>query len=125
MDIGKFKNNEQYYDDSYVVSNEVIIELKESPEFNLHIDEMYFADIFRNPLFDGNPWIGFTRDYQEEVNGWDEATEMDNIDEYIRDMLRYSNKEFRWEETPEVFNLILDFLTYAKETGQTVIVEKD
>ena len=125
MDIGKFKNNEQYYDDSYVVSNEVIIELKETPEFNLHIDEMYFADIFGNPLFDGNPWIGFTRDYQEEVNGWEEVTEMDNIDEYISDMLRYSNKEFRWEETPEVFNLILDFLTYAKQTGQTVIVERD
>ena len=125
MDIGKFKNNEQYYDDSFVVPHEVIVRLKETPEFNLHIDEMYFSDIFGKPLFDGNPWIGFTRDYQEEVNGWDEATEMDNIDEYISDMLRYSNEEFRWEETPEVFNLILDFLTYAKQTGQTVIVERD
>ena len=125
MDIGKFKNNEQYYDDSYVVSNEVIIELKESPEFNLHIDEMYFADIFGKPVLDGKPWIGFTRDYCECRNGWDEATEMDNIDEYIWDMLRYKDREFDWEETPEVFNLILEFLTYAKETGQTVIVEKD
>lgn len=127
MDIAKLKNNWEYYDDSYVVTDEVKIHLKESPEFNLHIDETYFFDIFGNPIFNGKPWVGFTRDYQEIVNGWEKETEIENIDEYIRDMLRYKNREreLDFEETPEVFNLILDFLTYAKETGQTVIVEKD
>ena len=49
----------------------------------------------------------------------------DNVDEYIWDMLRYKDKEFAWKETPEVFDLIIDFLTYAKQTGQTIVMEMD
>ena len=126
MDISRLKNNEQYFIDD-ASGHEVTMWLKESPEFNLHIDEMYFGDVFGNPIFNNKPWVGFTRDYQEFTGGWKDASEIEDIDEYIYDMLRYKDRERRtgWEETPEVFNLIIDFLTYAKETGQTVVVEVD
>ena len=123
MDIGKFINNSDYYDDSYFICTEVIMQIKENPEFNLHIDECYFMDIFGDPIFNGRPWVGFTRDYQEGVNGWDKKSEIGNIDEYISDMMRYADRTFEWKETPEVFQLIIDFLNYAKMTGQTVVVE--
>ena len=128
MDIGKLKNNKEFSAEKicpeYVEPN-IILSMKESPEFNLFIWDGYFVKIFGDPIFTDKDWVGFTRDYQEDVNGWDRATEIENIDEYIWDMLRYSEREYSWQETPEVFNLIIDFLTYAKETGQTVIVEKD
>ena len=124
MDIGKFINNSDYYDDSYFICTEVIMQIKENPEFNLHIDDVYFRDIFCSaPIFDGKPWVGFTRDRNEIVGGWDKESEIGNIDEYISDMMRYADRTFEWEETPEVFQLIIDFLNYAKMTGQTVVVE--
>jgi len=124
MDIGKLKNNRKYYEiGEEWAEPEVILSIKENPEFNLHIWDGYFVKIFGEPIFTDKMWVGFTRDYQEGINGWDEATEMDNIDEYIWDMLRYKGRNFLWEEIPEVFDLVIDFLTYAKQTGQTVIVE--
>lgn len=126
MDIGRLKNNYQYYDDSYYVPEEIILSIKESPEYNIHIEKGYFFDIFYgNAPLDGKGWHGFTRDYMEKVGGWEDASEINDIDEYINDMLKYRNCGFEYKETFEVFNLIIDFLTYAKQTGQTVIVEVD
>ncbi len=124
MDIGKLKNNEQYC--AWWPEPEVVLSLKENPEFNLHIWNGYFAEIFEDAIFTDNLWVGFTRDYQEDKGGWDKATEIENIDEYIWDMLRYKEKKYApiWQKcVPEVFDLIVDFLTYAKQTNQTVIVE--
>ena len=123
MDIGRLKNNKQYC--AWWPERDILLWLKENPEFNLCICYDYFAEIFGKPIFNGEPWVGFTRDYQEDKGGWETASEIENIDEYIWDMLRYKGREYSqlWEETPEVFNLIIDFLTYAKETNQTVIVE--
>ena len=121
MDIAKLKNNNKYC--AWWPEPDIILSLKENPKFKLYIWDGYFVEIFGNPIFDGNPWVGFTRDYQEDVGGWEDATEMQDIDEYLTDILRYKDKEFEYEETPEVFNLIVDFLTYAKQTGQTVVVE--
>ena len=131
MDIGRLKNNIKFSVEEVCpefAEPDIILSLKGSPEFNLRIWEGYFVAVFSNPIFTDRNWVGFTRDYQEDVNGWEEATEMDNIYEYIWDMLRYKDIELDpiWEKTvPKVFNLILDFLTYAKQTGQIVIVEKD
>ena len=124
MDIGKLKNNEQYC--AWWPEPEVVLSLKENPEFNLHIWDGYFVAIFDRPIFTDEPWVGFTRDYQEDKGGWEKASEIENVDEYIWDMLRYKEKKYDpvWEKcVPEVFNLVIDFLTYAKQTNQTVIVE--
>ncbi len=124
MDIGKLKNNEQYC--AWWPEPEVVLSLKENPEFNLHIWNGYFAEIFEDAIFTNEPWVGFTRDYQEGKGGWDKASKIENIDEYIWDMLRYKEKKYApiWQKcVPEVFDLVIDFLTYAKQTNQTVIVE--
>ena len=123
MDISIFKNNRTYC--AMWPEPDVILSIKENPEFNLYIWDGYFVKIFGNPIFGNENWVGFTRDYQEITGGWEEASEIENIDEYIWDMLRYKDREYDvlWEDTPEVFNLIIDFLTYAKETGQTVVVD--
>ena len=128
MDIGRLKNNREYC--AWWPEPDIILSLKESPEFNLFIWDGYFVTIFSDPIFTDKDWAGFTRDYQEftGVWAWDDKTEIKDVDEYIWDMLRYKDKKYKpiWEKTvPEVFNLILDFLTYAKETGQTVIMEMD
>ena len=126
MDIEKLKNNEKFT--AWWPEREIIISLKESPEFNLRIWNGYIVAIFNPPIFTDKDWVGFTRDYQEFTGAWDDKREIKDVDEYICDMLRYKYKKYKpiWEKTvPEVFNLILDFLTYAKETGQTVIMEMD
>lgn len=125
MDIGKLKNNEQYC--AWWPEPEVVLSLKENPEFNLHIWDGYFTAIFANPISTDDLWVGFTRDYQENKGGWDKAAEIENIEEYIWDILRYKDRRYDpiWERASiyEVLELIVDFLTYAKQTNQTVIVE--
>ncbi|MBQ4544521.1 MAG: hypothetical protein II996_03010 [Oscillospiraceae bacterium] len=127
MDTGRLRNNYKYYDDSYMAITEIILKLKESPDFNIHIEEDYFGDIFGHPVLDGKGWHGFTRDYCECKGAWDftsnEPSEISDLHEYLYDMLQYSQKQFDYEETKEVFELIADFLRYAITTGQTVVVE--
>ena len=126
MDIEKLKNNEKYC--AWWPEPDIILSIKESPEFNLYIWEGYFAEIFEKAIFTDKMWVGFTRDYQEGINGWEKATEIENIDEYIWDMLRYKDKAYDpifANIVPKVFDLIIEFLTYAKQSGQTVIVEKN
>ena len=126
MDIEKLKNNEKFT--AWWPERDIIISLKESPEFNLHIWNGYVETIVDPPIFTDKDWVGFTRDYQEFTGAWDDKTEIKDIDEYIWDMLRYKNKNYDpvfAKTVPEAFNLILDFLTYAKETSQTVIMEMD
>ena len=129
MDIGTLKNNYKYYDNSYYPETEVILVLKESPDFNIHIANLYFSDIVDCPPLHGKGWHGFTRDYQEGKGAYatlnDNKAEISDLHEYLYDMLQYSQKQFRYEETKEVFELIADFLRYAITTGQTVIVEVD
>ena len=111
MDIGRLKNNEQYC--AWWPEREVVLSLKENPEFNLRIWDGYFAEIFEDAIFTDEPWVGFTRDYQEGKGCWEKESEIKNIDEYIWDMLRYKGKEYDpiWaRHIPEVFNLIIDFL---------------
>ena len=121
MDIRRLKNNREFC--AWWPEPDIILSLKESPEYNLYIWEGYIGEIFEDPIFTDKNWVGFTRDYHEGVGAWEDVTEIENVDEYIWDMLRYKDRKFDWEETPEVFNLIVDFLAYAKQTGQTVVVE--
>ena len=46
------------------------------------------------------PWVGFPRDYQEDKGGREKASEIENIDEYIWDMMRYKGKKYDpiWEK---------------------------
>ncbi len=92
----------------------------------LHIWEGFIHDIIRDLKTDGVYWAGLTRDYNEEVRTftWD-STEIEDIDEYITDLLRYKDDEFEFETTREVYELILDFFIFAKENNLTVLGEWD
>ena len=104
----------------------MILSLKENPEFNIHIWEGYFSSIFDDPPLHGLGWHGFTRDYQEEKGAFDFANvqeEILNPMEYLEDILQYKDKNFKWKEEKESFDLIVDFLKYAIETKQMVVVK--
>ncbi|MBQ4544614.1 MAG: hypothetical protein II996_03485 [Oscillospiraceae bacterium] len=127
MDTQRLKDNHRYYEDSGFATTEIILSLKEMPEFNIHFDEKYFGDIFAFAPACGKDWVGFTRDFHEKKGAWDflnnDRDEITHIDEYLSDLIYYSDKLTKYEETPEVFDLITDFLTYAKTIGQNVIVQ--
>ena len=82
MDIGRLKNNKQYC--AWWPERDILLWLKENPEFNLCICYDYFAEIFGKPIFNGEPWVGFTRDYQEDKGGWETASEIDGICSVIK-----------------------------------------
>ncbi len=126
MDIGRIKNNKEYLEED-ICDTEIILSLKENPEFNLHIWDAYFSDIFCNPPLHGMGWHGFTRDRNEFKGAYSDANdnriELPDLEEYLQDMLQYAKKQFRFEETSQVFELIADLLRYAMATGQTVVME--
>lgn len=128
MDIGRLKNNTKFYDcEEYMYDTEIILSLKEDPNFNLHIWDGYVMDIFDAPPLHGLGWHGFTRDYQEFKGAFsddnDNKIELTDLKEYLTDLLQYEKKQFDFEATQEVFELIADFLRYAIATGQTVVME--
>ncbi len=135
MDIGKLKNNKEFsewehmYETEmgYIYDSEIILLLKENPEFNIHIWEAFFDDIFDKPPLNGIEWRGFTRDRNEYIGVFSKKSgnkmEIQNLEEYFVDLLEHNEKEFDFAETRDVFNLMVDFLRYAIATGQTVVVQ--
>ena len=52
---------------------------------------------------------------------------IENLDEYLNDLYTYKERmeHYKDERARECYRLICDFLAYAKETGMTVMVEKE
>lgn len=124
MDIGKLKNNKQYYQ-GYDGESEVILSIENHPEFSLHIWEGYFEDIFGTPISSDKGWVGFTRDYQEGIYTFsDEDTtfEIKNVNEYFQDLSQYRNRHFNYEETSGCLNLIMTFFKYATSISEDITV---
>ncbi len=118
----RFMNNDTFYDQRFYGSGEVILSLKDHPEYNLHIWEGYMGDILQDPKREGDYWSGFTRDFHELVRTFSSAlVEIENLDEYINDLLLYKDVQFEFDETFEAYELILDFLAFAKENNLTVL----
>lgn len=116
MDIGNLKNNYTYYEDEGKIV--LCIEADQA----IHIWEGYFDDIYDTPTLDGNGWKGFTRDYHQFEGVYSEnggSTEIDPS-EYLEDLMFYKEKTFEFEETTEVFNLIVSFLEEAIKQGVNV-----
>ena len=120
-----FRKNEKFHEED-IADYVFTLSLKENSEFYIHIWYGYMCDIYRDPKVCGDYWGGFTRDLQEYVRTFSEdLVEIENLDEYINDLLLYEDVKFKYEETREVYDLIYDFLCYAKETKQTVLAELD
>ena len=125
MDIGNLKNNYTYYE-GYEDEPEIILTINEASEFKIHLWEGYVDDIFSNPVLDGKGWRGFTRDIHQMEGAFSNKGGLSEIKpkEYLEDLLLYKEKTFNFEETADVFSLIVSLLEKSIEEGVTVQVEK-
>ncbi len=123
MDIGNLKNNYTYYE-GYEDEGKIVLCIEGDQA--IHIWEGYFDDIYDTPTLDGNGWKGFTRDYHQFEGVFSEDGGITEIDpsEYLEDLLLYKEKSFEFEETTEVFNLMVSFLEEAIKQGVNVKTEK-
>ena len=123
MDIGNLKNNYTYYE-GYEDEGKIVLCIEADQA--IHIWEGYFDDIYDTPTLDGNGWKGFTRDYHQFEGVFSEYGGITEIDpsEYLEDLMLYKEKTFEFEETTEVFNLMVSFLEEAIKQGVNVKTEK-
>lgn len=123
MDIGNLKNNYTYYE-GYEDEGKIVLCIEADQA--IHIWEGYFDDIYDTPTLDGNGWKGFTRDYHQFEGVFSEDGCITEIDpsEYLEDLMLYKEKSFEFEETTEVFNLMVSFLEEAIKQGVNVKTEK-
>ena len=123
MDIGNLKNNYTYYE-GYEDEGKIVLCIEADQA--IHIWEGYFDDIYDTPTLDGNGWKGFTRDYHQFEGVFSEDGGITEIDpsEYLEDLMLYKEKTFEFEETTEVFNLMVSFLEEAIKHGVNVKTEK-
>lgn len=123
MDIGNLRNNYTYYE-GYEDEGKIVLCIEADQA--IHIWEGYFDDIYDTPTLDGNGWKGFTRDYHQFEGVFSEDGGITEIDpsEYLEDLMLYKEKFFEFEETTEVFNLMVSFLEEAIKQGVNVKTEK-
>ena len=123
MDIGNLKNNYTYYE-GYEDEGKIVLCIEADQA--IHIWEGYFDDIYDTPTLDGSGWKGFTRDYHQFEGVFSEDGGITEIDpsEYLEDLMLYKEKTFEFEETNEVFNLIVSFLEEATKQGLNVKTER-
>lgn len=120
MDIGKHNVDTTFYT-GYEGEPEIVISFQ---EHEVHIWEGYFEDIFSNPESTDTGWNGFTRDYNELVNTFDD----DSIEcaimpaEYLADLLLYSNHDFEYGETHDVLKKLIEIFSEAKKQDDCVMV---
>ena len=78
----RFINNEKFYDERFYGEGELVLSLKEHPEYNIHIWRGYIRDIIRELKAAGDSWAGFTRDYNEMVRTFcGDTVEIEDISE--------------------------------------------
>lgn len=120
MDTGKRKDDYKFYE-GYEGEKEVIISL---PDIVYHIWDGYFEDIFGNPQTTDGGWTGFTRDYNEFINAFeDECIECAvEPEEYLGDLVLYQGQSFSYNETVDVLNCLITIMTTSKEKQMCVLV---
>lgn len=122
MDIGNLKNNYDYYK-GFEGEEEIILEFKNNPTYNIHIWCGYFEDIIEEPSLNGKGWKGFTRDFHQDEGAYDEDEYEINIQEYKEDIEQYKNRVFNYRETKEVYELIIKFMEYAILCNESIIMK--
>lgn len=125
MDIGNQKNNYTYYE-GYEGEPEIIIESENDDMQILHIWDGYFDDLLREPKIDGNGWLGFTRDYHqcEGAFGDDSVGIITNLTEYLDDLKLYADRQFDYDETKDVYDLLYSWLEEAiKNRCKKIIIK--
>jgi hypothetical protein len=106
---------------------EIILEIINDNFPSLHIWEGYFSDLFSDPDLSQNGWIGFTKEYHQFEGAFSEEEQEALIDPdlYIADLQTYTDKDFHFSETRDVFNAVLELLTQAQKENKKVLVTRD
>ena len=114
MDTGKIRDNYKFFEDSDG-EPEIVIEAENTDMQILHIWDGYLDDILREPNLDGNGWLGFTRDYHqcEGAFGDESKGSITNLIEYLDDLKLYADREFDYDDTRDVYNLLYSWLEEA------------
>ena len=126
QDISRITQNYEYSDTFFDGLFEMEFWIKNEPNICLHVWEGYFIDIYDNPPLHGLGWHGFTRDYHEDKGAWASRIYMDeikNVQEYLTDALQYKDKKFRFEETKGFYEVFIQFLQYAVDTSQSIMID--
>lgn len=121
MGIGKINDNYTFYE-GYEGEPEIILSVNNGD--TIHIWEGYFDDIFDSPTLDGNGWKGFTRDFHQMEGAFSDNNPKSDINvvEYLEDLMLYKDKTFDYDETAQVFDLMVSLFEKAIETGSSVAV---
>ncbi len=125
MDIGNLKNNTIFYE-GYEGEPEIVLSASENKDYNIHLWEGYFDDIFSDPSLDGNGWKGFTRDIHQMEGIFNDDITSAKIDaqEYLEDLLTYTNRNFDYDESADALALLVEFLKFAIQNNYTVSAMK-
>lgn len=120
MDTGKRKDDYRFYE-GYEGEREVVISLL---DITYHFWDGYFEDIFGNPKTTDSGWIGFTRDYNEFINAFeDDCIECAvEPEEYLSDLILYQGQKFSYSETTDVLNCLITIMTTLKEKQMCAFV---
>ena len=114
MDTGKIRDNYKFFE-AFDGAPEIVIEAENTDMQILHIWDGYLDDILREPNLDGNGWLGFTRDYHqcEGAFGDESKGSITNLIEYLDDLKLYADREFDYDDTRDVYNLLYSWLEEA------------
>lgn len=92
---------------------------------SIHLWDGIIVDMMSFFNFEEFKWIGLTRDWQEDIHAFEKGEyniPYDDLDEYIEDLLQYQNCKFKFKETPESYQTILEFFLWAKKDKQDIIM---
>ncbi len=122
MDTGKTNDNYTFYE-GYEGEPEIILSLEGT---SFHIWDGYFEDIYGTPPLGGNGWHGFTKDYNQMEGIFSDDDTVVEIDpkEYLADLMLYKNKAFDFEDTAQVFNLLLSLFEKAVQFNLKIETSK-
>ena len=120
MDTGKHREDYTFYE-GYEGEREIIISFS---DVSYHIWDGYFEDAFGNPISEDDGWYGFTKDYNELVNAFDDECIESAImpEEYLRDIKMYMEQTFSYEETKEMLEVLISLFNEAVDAHGCVFV---
>lgn len=114
-------NNDKFYQ-GFEGEPEVIFQLLDDNNISVHVWDGYISDMMRNqPGTDDDYRLGLSRDWNTLQGPYaDKAINLIDVDEYYNDLIRIENMQFEFEDTKEVYKLIMFFLKLAKDNNQKV-----
>lgn len=117
MDI--LKNNNQYYKE-FEGEPEIIFQIKEQTDLNIHVWDGYIDDIMYNqPKTEEDYKYGLSHDWNCCEGPYDNKVDIDS-NLYYEDLQRFKNVNFEYDETKDVYELLLKFFEYVVSNNFSV-----